>query len=321
MRRPALFTILAASAAASIVVGLLCGSVAIALPDAFGSLFASEPALARDIVWGVRAPRVMAAFACGALLACAGALLQVLLRNALADPYILGVSSGASLGALVALTLGAGAFATNAAALAGALAAIVLVFGLGFRSADVNAYRLLLTGVVLATGFAALVSLILVTAPQAQVKGMLYWLMGDLSDAESPVAAWTVLIAVAAFGMGYATRLDLLALGEMKARTLGVEVVPLRIGVFLVAAAATVAAVMLGGAIGFIGLMVPHALRLVGVVEHRALIPCAMLLGGAFLTIADTASRTLWAPQQLPVGVLTALIGVPAMLVLLKRRP
>jgi len=321
MRRPALFTILAASAAASIAAGLLCGSVTITLPEAFGSLFSSEPALARDIVWGVRAPRVMAAFACGALLACAGALLQVLLRNALADPYILGVSSGASLGALVALTLGAGAFATNAAALAGALAAIVLVFGLGFRSADANAYRLLLTGVVLATGFAALVSLILVTAPQAQVKGMLYWLMGDLSDAESPAAAWIVLIFVAAFGMGYATRLDLLALGEMKARTLGVEVMPLRIGVFLVAAAATVAAVMLGGAIGFIGLMVPHALRLVGVVEHRALIPCAMLLGGAFLTIADTASRTLWAPQQLPVGVLTALIGVPAMLVLLKRRP
>lgn len=321
MRRPALFAILAAAAVASIVAGLLCGSVAIALPDAFSSLFASEPALARDIVWGVRAPRVMAAFACGALLACAGALLQVLLRNALADPYILGVSSGASLGALVALTLGAGAVATNAAALAGALAAIVLVFGLGFRSADANAYRLLLTGVVLATGFAALVSLILVTAPQAQVKGMLYWLMGDLSDAESPAAAWIVLILVAAFGLGYATRLDLLALGEMKARTLGVEVVPLRIGVFLVAAAATVAAVMLGGAIGFVGLMVPHALRLVGVVEHRALIPCAMLLGGAFLTIADTASRTLWAPQQLPVGVLTALIGVPAMLALLKRRP
>lgn len=320
MRRHTLFAILAASAAASIVAGLLCGSVAIALPDAIGALFASEPALAYDIVWGVRAPRVMAAFACGALLACAGALLQVLLRNALADPYILGVSSGASLGALVALTLGAGTYITNAAALAGALAAIVLVFGLGFRSSDTNAYRLLLTGVVLATGFAALVSLILVTAPQAQVKGMLYWLMGDLSDAESPAAAWIVLIFVAVLGVGYATRLDLIALGEIKARTLGIEVVPLRIGIFLVAATATVAAVMLGGAIGFVGLMVPHALRLMGIVDHRALIPAAMLLGGIFLTIADTASRTLWAPQQLPVGVLTALIGVPAMLFLLRRR-
>lgn len=320
MRRPALYAILAVAAVASITTGLLCGSLAVSPSEAIGSLFAREPALVHDIVWKLRAPRVMAAFACGGLLACAGALLQLLLRNALADPYILGVSSGASLGALLALTLGAGPFAMNAAALAAALAAIVLVFGLGFRSADRNAYRLLLTGVVLATGFSALVSLLLVMAPQAQVKGMLYWLMGDLSDVESPLTAWIVLIVVTAFGIGYATRLDLLALGETKARTLGIEVMPLRIGVFFVAALATVAAVMLGGAIGFVGLMAPHALRLMGVAEHRVLLPLAVLLGGAFLTLADTASRTVWAPQQLPVGVLTALIGVPAMLILLKRR-
>ena len=320
MRRPALFAILALAAAVSVMSGLLCGSLSVPLADAIGSLFSAEPALVHDIVWEVRAPRVMAAFACGGLLACAGTLLQLLLRNALADPYILGVSSGASLGALLALTLGAGPIAMNASALAAALVAIVLVFGLGFRSGDRNAYRLLLTGVVLATGFSALVSLLLVTAPHAQVKGMLYWLMGDLSDAESPLAAWGVLIVATALAVRYATRLDLLALGETKARTLGVDVIPLRIGVFIVAALATVAAVMLGGAIGFVGLMAPHALRLIGVAEHRALLPLAVLLGGAFLTLADTISRTAWAPQQLPVGVLTALIGVPAMLVLLKRR-
>ena len=164
-------------------------------------------------------------------------------------------------------------------------------------------------------------SLLLVMAPEAQVKGMLYWLMGDLSDACNPTPAWIVLALVMALGIGYATRLDLLALGETKARTLGVAVVSLRIGVFLTAALATVAAVMLGGAIGFIGLMAPHAIRLLGIADHRALLPLAVLLGGGVLTLSDTASRTVWAPQQLPVGVLTALIGVPVMLVLLKRTP
>lgn len=320
MRRPALFALLTLVAVASVAAGLLYGSIPISPPALFEALVRPQPGLVHDVVWALRAPRVLAAFACGALLACAGALLQVLLRNALADPYILGISSGASLGALLALVLGASAVAMNAAALASALAAIVLVFGLGFRSGDANAYRLLLTGVVLATGFSALVSLLLVMAPQAQVKGMLYWLMGDLSDAGSPALAWVVLAVVAVLGVAYATRLDLLALGETKARTLGLAVTPLRMGVFFAAALATVAAVMLGGAIGFIGLMAPHAIRLLGVAEHRLLLPLAMLLGGAFLTLADTASRTLWAPQQLPVGVLTALIGVPAMLILLKRK-
>ena len=321
MSRPALFALLSVVAVASVIAGLLCGTVPVSARELIEAIVHPAPGLVHDVIWHIRAPRVLGAFACGALLAFAGALLQVLLRNALADPYILGVSSGASLGALLALALGAGPVVTNAAALASALAAIVIVFGLGFRSGDANVYRLLLTGVVLATGFSALVSLLLIMAPQAQVKGMLYWLMGDLTDAGNPAAAWTVLAFVTVLGVAYATRLDLLALGESKARALGVAVTSLRVGVFFAAALATVAAVMLGGAIGFIGLMVPHAIRLVGIAGHRALLPLAVLLGGGLLTLADTASRTIWAPQQLPVGVLTALIGVPAMLVLLKRGP
>lgn len=321
MSRPALFALLSVAAVASVIAGLLCGTVPVSARELIEAIVHPAPGLVHDVIWQIRAPRVLGAFACGALLAFAGALLQVLLRNALADPYILGVSSGASLGALLALALGAGPVVTNAAALTSALAAIVIVFGLGFRSGDANVYRLLLTGVVLATGFSALVSLLLIMAPQAQVKGMLYWLMGDLTDAGNPAAAWTVLAFVTVLGVAYATRLDLLALGESKARALGVAVTSLRVGVFFAAALATVAAVMLGGAIGFIGLMVPHAIRLVGIAGHRALLPLAVLLGGGLLTLADTASRTIWAPQQLPVGVLTALIGVPAMLVLLKRGP
>jgi iron complex transport system permease protein len=157
-------------------------------------------------------------------------------------------------------------------------------------------------------------------APQAQVKGMLFWLMGDLAYAGNPGAAWIVLGAVSVLGLVQGARLDLLALGETKASALGVAVTPLQAGVFVAAALATVAAVMLGGAIGFVGLMAPHAIRLLGVAEHRSLLPLAVLLGGGFLTFADTAARTLWEPQQLPVGVLTAIMGVPAMLFLLGRK-
>ncbi len=320
MSRPVLFAALSIAALASIFAALLLGTFPISTLQLLDSIIHPIPGVVHDVIWQLRAPRALAAFACGGLLAAAGALLQVLLRNALADPYILGVSSGASLGALLALTLGAGTLVMNAAALIGALAAIVIVFGLSFRSSDWNVYRLLLTGVVLATGLSALVSLILVMAPQAQVKGMLFWLMGDLAYAGSPAAAWGVLGLVMLYGVVRATELDLLGLGQFKARSLGVGVTPLQMGVFFAAALATVAAVMLGGAIGFIGLMVPHAIRLLGVAEHRALLPLASLLGGSFLTLADVAARTLWAPQQLPVGVLTALIGVPAMLLLLGRR-
>ena len=318
--RPVLFAIFSTVALASIFAALLLGTFPITALQVLDSIVHPIPGVAADVIWRLRAPRAFAAFACGGLLAMSGALLQVLLRNALADPYVLGISSGASLGALLALTFGAGALVVNTAALGGALAAIVIVFGLGFRNADRDVYRLLLTGVVLATGLSALVSLVLVTAPQAQVKGMLYWLMGDLAYAGSPLAAWVVLGCLLLFSALLATQLDLLGLGQFKARSLGVGVTLLQSAVFFAAASGTVAAVMLGGAIGFIGLMVPHAVRLLGVAEHRALLPLSVLLGGSLLTLADTAARTLWAPQQLPVGVLTALIGVPAMLVLLGRK-
>ena len=173
---------------------------------------------------------------------------------------------------------------------------------------------------VLSAGFAALTSLILVIAPSAQVKGMLFWLMGDLSYAENPLAAGLLLLALTLGAVALAARLDILGLGEAKARSLGVSVARLQLMVFFGAALATVAAVMLGGAIGFVGLMMPHAVRLMGVVRHHLLLPVAVLAGGSFLTLADTFARTLWAPQQLPVGIFTALIGVPCMLYLLTRK-
>jgi iron complex transport system permease protein len=320
MRATPTLALAAAVAIASLFIALLFGSVSLTPSQVVQAVFASNPGIEHDIIRQLRAPRAFAAFACGGLLALAGVLLQALLRNALADSYILGVSGGASLGALGAMTLGAGMAAVNGAALTGALAAIAIVFGVTFRGGQWNIYRLLLSGVVLSAGFAALTSLILVTAPGAQVKGLLFWLMGDLAYAENPLAACLLLLVLTVGAIVLAPRLDILGLGEAKARSLGVGVVPLQLTVFFGAALATVAAVMLGGAIGFVGLMMPHAVRLLGVTRHRLLLPVAVLAGGSFLTLADTCARTLWAPQQLPVGIFTALIGVPCMLYLLTRR-
>jgi iron complex transport system permease protein len=307
-------------AVGSLFVGLLFGSVNIpTYKIAHVLLFPANDATAQ-IVWQLRLPRVLASFACGGLLALAGTLLQVLLRNPLADPYILGVSGGAAVGALTAMLLGWGLMLTNLISLVGALIAIAVVFGLSFRTGNWNLYRLLLTGVVLSAGCTALITLLLTLAPANNVKGMLFWLMGDVSRAEELLPAWITLLIVATVSMIFSRNLNVLSLGQMKAKTLGVAVLPLQVGIYFCASLVTVAALMLAGAIGFVGLIVPHAVRLLGVNDYRWLLPLSILLGGCFLTLADTLARTLWAPQQLPVGVLTALLGVPMLLLLLSKK-
>jgi len=321
MRRHWLLPALALAAAASLFISLLFGSLPIPAVQVLDGVLFPAPGVVGDVIWKLRLPRVLAAFACGGLLATAGVLLQVLLRNPLADPYVLGISGGAALGALIAVLAGAGLAWVNLGALAGALGAIALVLALSLRAGDWNLHRLLLTGVVLSAGFTALISLLLTFAPQAQLQGMLFWLMGDLSHAGASGYAWVVLAGVLAAFILYAGSLDALALGPLKARALGVALLPVQTAVYFGAALATVAAVLLGGTVGFVGMMVPHALRLTGVHEHRWLLPAAALVGGSFVAVADTFARTVWAPQQLPVGVFTALIGVPVLLLLLSRRP
>jgi len=303
----------------SLALGVAFGSVDLGPGRLADALLLRGDDIAREIVWGVRAPRALAGFACGGLLALSGALLQVLLRNPLADPAILGVSGGAAAGALAAMLAGAAAAGVNLCALAGAsiAAAAVLAFSLG-RSGW-NPYRVLLTGVALASGFGALVSLILSLAPASQVQGMLFWLLGDLSPAGDPTAALVALAACAALAFSQSGALDVLVLGEDKAKSLGVAVTRLQAIAFGCASVATAAAVLLGGAIGFVGLVVPHLLRLSGVHRHALLIPLAACLGGSLLALADTLARTVAAPAELPVGVLTAMIGVPVLLVLLAR--
>ena len=315
LRALPLFVVLGSTTLIGLWLSLDTGTAAISLRD----LLSDSGSLNTQILLELRLPRTATAFITGALLAIAGALMQVLLRNPLADPYILGVSGGASVGALLALLLGAGALLLQASAFAGALLSTLLVFVLARGRGNWNTTRLLLTGVVLAAGWGALISLLLAISPVSQIQGMLFWLMGDLGYAQLPVGGTVVLLVTASFAIALSPSLNLLASGELRAASLGVEVDRLRLLLYILASLATATAVTQAGNIGFIGLIAPHMLRLAGARDYRLLIPGAALLGGALLLFADALSRVLIAPQLLPVGVLTALLGVPLFLFLLYR--
>lgn len=306
---------------ASFWVAVAAGSVAIAPADVLKALWGDGSDLSGEVVLNLRLPRALAGFACGALLALAGALMQVLLRNPLADPYILGVSGGAGVGALFAILLGLSAVGIDGFAFAGALGAMLLVFGLAHGDGSWTQTRLLLTGVIVAAGCGALVALMLSIAPEHKLRGMLFWLMGDLAQAED--VRWTLALLVLALltVLPFARELNLLARGADTAQALGVAVPKLRRIVYGVASLATALAVTTAGSIGFIGLIVPHLVRLATGNDQRLLLPASALAGGSLLVLADTLARTVVAPEQLPVGVLTALIGVPVFLVLLSRHP
>ena len=317
MSRTCAILLLSLMAAVALLIGLAVGSVHIPLHKVLSVLVQPGQEAVSDIIWKLRLPRVLAAFSCGALLALAGTLMQVLLRNPLADPYIFGISGGAALGVLLGMLLGAGTFAQTGLGLGGAVLASVLVFGLSLRAGNWNPYRLLLTGVVVAAGLNALLSLILVLAPETAVKGMLYWLMGDLGYAGNPLPSLLVLALLFCAAMPFSPAMNVLALGRIKAQSLGVAVGGIEAVLFAIAALAAVTAVLVGGTVGFVGLIVPHLVRMLGLADHRMLLPAAVLVGGGFLTLADTVARSAWAPLQFPVGVLTALLGVPILLLLL----
>ena len=330
MRRTLLIWItLAAAALAAFAFALATGSTRLPLSDLLQALIDPGDSVAGEIVTQLRLPRALAAFSVGGLLALSGALMQVLLRNPLADPYVLGLSGGAAAGALGAMFAGLGVLAANLGAIGGALAAMALVFVLARRdfgrqqllgALDASP-RLLLTGVITAAGWGAVITLILTLAPDAKLRSMLFWLMGDLNGAESWAPALFVLAAALVVTYPAARDLNVLLRGEALAHALGVRVAPLRRLVYVVASVATALAVTTAGAIGFVGLVVPHALRLVLGNDQRVLLPASALAGGTLLLLADTAARSLLAPQQLPVGVITALVGVPAFMFLLLRAP
>ena len=311
---PLLLALVLASLA-SAWLNLNTGSAHIAVLEALQRV----DSLDHQILLELRLPRMSTAFITGALLGIAGALMQVLLRNPLADPYILGVSGGASVAALLAIMAGASGMMLSGSAFAGALLSTLLVFTLAHGRGHWDSTRLLLTGVVLAAGWGAVISLLLAISPGTQLHGMLFWLMGDLGFSRTPWVGSLVLLFLLPVALAISPSLNLLARGELPAASLGVSVGRLRTTIYVLASLATASAVTQAGNIGFVGLIAPHMLRLLGARDHRLLIPGVALLGGTLLLLADAISRLIIEPRQLPVGVLTALLGVPLFLLLLFR--
>ena len=311
--------LMSALSLAALLLAITVGSVSVSLTDVWSVLVGREQGLSRILLLELRLPRALAAFATGGLLAVAGALMQVLLRNPLADPYVLGLSGGAGVGALSAMLLGLGAAAVSGFAFLGALATVVIVFGLAHGTGSWTPTRLLLTGVVVAAGWGAMITFMLALSPSENIPGMLYWLMGDLSHAGSAWPGFAILILVCLLALPLGRSLNVLARGELPAAALGVSVKPLTWGVYVCASLVTTVAVTTAGTIGFVGLVVPHMLRLVLGNDQRLILPASALGGGILLTLADTVARTVIAPEQLPVGAITAMLGVPTFLYLLHR--
>ena len=304
---------------AAVTFAIAVGSAQIGVGKVVWVLAGGGSDLERTLILDLRLPRVLSAFAVGGLLAVAGALMQVLLRNPLADPYVLGLSGGAAVGALLAMLAGMAGLIVSGSAFAGAMLATLLVFGLAHGSGSWTPSRLLLTGVVVAAGWGALITLILAMTPAARLPGMLYWLMGDLSHSGQPWPGLLVLSVVILLVLPLGRSLNVLARGSMQAAALGVSVRPLEWLVYLLASLLTATAVTMAGAVGFVGLVVPHMLRLVLGNDQRLILPACALAGGILLVLADTLGRVVIAPEQLPVGVITALLGVPTFLYLLYR--
>ncbi|GMR07556.1 MAG: iron ABC transporter permease [Gammaproteobacteria bacterium] len=314
----AVLSVLLVVSAIVLLHALTIGSVTTDFASVWNALWGDAENTQQRVILELRWPRAASAFAVGGMLALAGTMMQVLLRNPLADPYILGISGGASVGALVSMLLGLGTLWLNAGAFTGALLSMLLVFGIAHGHGSWTSSRLLLTGVVVAFAWGAVISFILSVAPEQQLRNMLFWLMGDLSFASSSRSLWLLLIGLL-LAMPLARTLNVMLKGDLQAAALGVSIRPTRFKIYLLASVLTSLAVTTAGSIGFIGLVVPHMLRLLTGSDHRTLLPASALLGGLILVFADSLARSVIAPQQLPVGVLTAFLGVPLFLYLLQR--
>ncbi|HEY5224265.1 MAG TPA: putative F420-0 ABC transporter permease subunit [Microbacteriaceae bacterium] len=283
---------------------------------------AAPPLLTDSIVWQLRLPRVLTAAAVGAGLAISGAVMQSITRNPLADPYLLGVSSGASLGAVAVLILGV-TFALPAAAFVGAFAALIATLAIAKSGGSLSTGRLVLAGLAIAQLCAAGTAFVIFwSAKGDSYRDILNWLLGSLAGATwvSTLISWSALVVIGVLIVAAAPRLDAFAFGDTSAASLGVNVSPTRWMFLGGVALLTGAMVAVSGAIGFIGLILPHMVRGLAGPGHRELIPAAALAGAAFLIVADTLARTVFDPRELPVGIVTAIIGVPVFIVLIRSR-
>ena len=314
-----LFIILGFLSLALLGIALISGSVFVPIDEVWESLMGDSPSNINRIILELRLPRALSAFAVGGLLAVTGVLMQVLLRNPLAEPYILGSSGGAAAAALLCMLMGLSSFWIDTGAFTGAMLATLLVFGIAKSTGNWEPTKLLLTGIVLAAGFSAIITLILALSPEKNLKGMLFWMMGDLSFAYAPQNLLYLLVSISIITTAGSRYLDVLSRGELQATILGMSVPIIRFIIFFITALATAMCVTAVGVIGFIGLVVPHMIRLITGNRHKILIPASVLAGGSLLITADTIARTIIAPRQLPVGAITAVIGVPLFLFLLSR--
>lgn len=314
------FSLLALAAAGLLALSLASGSLPLSPGEVVGAFRDGGPSLARDVVLELRLPRALAAFAVGGLLALAGAMLQVLLRNPLADPYVLGVSGGASVAALLAIMVGLPAVGVDGAAALGAFAACLVVFALAQGPGGWTPTRLLLTGIVVAAGAGSIVSLLLALSDDTRLRGMVFWLLGDLSRTERWTWLMALLLVAATASVALGRHLNVLARGVTQAASVGLDVRRFQVLLFVVSSVLTGLAVSAAGSIGFVGLVTPHLARLALGTDNRVVLPASALLGGILLMAADLASRVLLAPRQLPVGALTALVGVPLFLLLMSRQ-
>jgi iron complex transport system permease protein len=319
----------------SVIAGIALGPTAVSFGDVLrylgkaitgGSIRADEET-GYSIVWHVRTPRVLLAAVVGAGLSVVGVAVQALVRNALADPFVLGISSGASVGATAVVVFGIftglGVLALSTAAFLGALGATVLVYLAARSRMGLTPLRLVLTGVALAYAFQALMSALVFLSPNGQAaQTVLFWLLGSLGAAtwESlPLATIAVVVAVVVL-LRRSTVLDVLSMGDETAASLGVDTAALRRWLFVLTAVVTGLLVAVSGSIGFVGLVLPHVVRMMVGSGHRQVLAVTPLAGACFMVWVDLLARTLFAPEELPLGVITALIGVPVFLVVMRRR-
>lgn len=313
----------------TLLAALLIGSQSIApypIITALGHrLFGAPTGLTPEIeliIFSIRLPRAILAIMAGASLSVAGAALQALLRNALAEPYVLGVSSGAAVGAILAImwaeTLPIG---QPLGAFLGALITVLVVYILGQGRRGTSTERLILAGVITTSFLWAAIIFLLTMASTSRLRGIAFWLMGDLSGSTSLLLKTSLIISLISMGAIYllAQPLNLIMVGEESALSLGVRVEVIKVAVYLLASLLTGVVVAMAGSIGYIGLIVPHIIRMAWSSDHRLLLPASALLGASLLLLADTVARTIIAPRELPVGAITALMGAPLFVYLLRR--
>jgi iron complex transport system permease protein len=316
----------------AITAGVAVGSVELSPATVWRVVFAHlarhpSASTADAIVWEIRLPRVLLAAVVGAALTTAGTVVQVLVRNALADPFLLGISSGASVGATTVLLFGAfaslGLWALSFGSILGALGAMVLVFVVARQDGRLSPLQLTLCGVVMAGLFESITSFLIFRGNPQATQSVLFWLLGSFGN-----ASWSQLpgpalglAAATVYLFSQARALNALAMGADTAMSLGVDVHRLRRNLFLVTSLIAGLAVAVSGVIGFVGLVVPHIVRMMVGSDHRRTLPVGVVVGAAFMVLADLLARTIVAPQEMPIGVITAILGAPTLIVLIRRRP